>query len=115
MKGPNMKQFLTIFTHELTKYFKDKVFLITTMVLTLLVVGGLFMPRIQATIKTNETSHSNEEQKTVILIKSDRKNLESLLPAFVSSFPQKDVKITYDDTDKIKKAKGSDRLRCLLS
>ena len=103
MKGPNMKQFLTIFTHELTKYFKDKVFLITTLVLTLLVVGGLFMPRIQATIKTNESSHSNEEQKTVILIKSDRKDLESLLPAFISSFPQKDVKITYDDTDKIKK------------
>lgn len=98
-----MKQFLTIFTHELTKYFKDKVFLITTLVLTLLVVGGLFMPRIQATIKTNESSHSNEEQKTVILIKSDRKDLESLLPAFISSFPQKDVKITYDDTDKIKK------------
>ena len=41
-----MKQFFTIFKHELTQYFKSKVFVVTTLVLILAVSGYLFATRV---------------------------------------------------------------------
>lgn len=98
-----MKQFFTIFKHELAQYFKNKVFVITTLILILAVSGFLFTPRIGEIINKSKNAESSEEKKSEVLVKSDNANLEKLLPAIAASFPQQNVKITNDSVDEIKK------------
>lgn len=98
-----MKQFFTIFKHELSQYFKNKVFVITTLILILAVSGFLFAPRIGEIINKSKNAESSEEKKSEVLVKSDNANLEKLLPAIAASFPQQNVKITNDSVDEIKK------------
>lgn len=98
-----MKQFFTIFKHELTQYFKSKVFVVTTLVLILAVSGYLFAPRVGEFLNKSKNTESSEEKKSEVLVKSDNADLEKLLPAIAASFPQQNVKITKDSTDEIKK------------
>lgn len=98
-----MKQFFTIFKHELTQYFKNKVFVVTTLVLILAVSGYLFAPRVGEFLNKSKNTESSEEKKSEVLVKSDNADLEKLLPAIAASFPQQNVKITKDSTDEIKK------------
>lgn len=98
-----MKQFFTIFKHELSQYFKNKMFVITTLILILAVSGFLFAPRIGEIINKSKNAESSEEKKSEVLVKSDNANLEKLLPAIAASFPQQNVKITNDSIDEIKK------------
>ena len=98
-----MKQFFTIFKHELSQYFKNKIFVITTLILILAVSGFLFAPRIGEIINKSKNAESSEEKKSKVLVKSDNANLEKLLPAIAASFPQQNVKITNDSVDEIKK------------
>ena len=97
-----MKQFFTIFKHELSQYFKNKIFVITTLILILAVSGFLFAPRIGEIINKSKNAESSEEKKSEVLVKSDNANLEKLLPAIAASFPQNNVKITNDSVDEIK-------------
>lgn len=98
-----MKQFFTIFKHELTQYFKSKVFVVTTLVLILAVSGYLFAPRVGEFLNKSKNTESSEEKKSEVLVKSDNADLEKLLPAIAASFPHQNVKITKDSTDEIKK------------
>jgi uncharacterized protein yhaP len=98
-----MKQFFTIFKHELSQYFKNKIFVITTLILILAGSGFLFAPRIGEIINKSKNAESSEEKKSEVLVKSDNANLEKLLPAIAASFPQQNVKITNDSIDEIKK------------
>lgn len=97
-----MKQFFTIFKHELTQYFKNKVFVITTIVLVLAVSGLLFAPRIGEVIKKSQNTDSSETKKTEVLIKSNSSEINKVLPTIVTSFPQANVKITNDSIEQIK-------------
>ena len=97
-----MKQFFTIFKHELAQYFKNKVFVITTIVLVLAVSGLLFAPRIGEVIKKSQNADSSETKKTEVLIKSNSSEINKVLPIIVTSFPQANVKITNDSIEQIK-------------
>ena len=98
-----MKQSFIIFKHELSQYFKNKMFVITTLILILAVSGFLFAPRIGEIINKSKSAETSEEKKSEVLVKSDNTNLEKLLPAIAASFPQQNVKITNDSVDEIKK------------
>ena len=67
-----MKQFFTIFKHELSQYFKNKVFVITTLILILAVSGFLFAPRIGEIINKSKNAESSEEKKSEVLVKSGK-------------------------------------------
>ena len=97
-----MKQFFTIFKHELAQYFKNTVFVITTIVLVLAVSGLLFTPRIGEAIKKSQNADSSETKKTEVLIKSNSSEINKVLPTIVTSFPQANVKITNDSIEQIK-------------
>lgn len=98
-----MKQFFIIFKHELSQYFKNKMFVITTLILILAVSGFLFAPRIGEIINKSKSAETSEEKKSEVLVKSDNTDLEKLLPAIAASFPQQNVKITNESVDEIKK------------
>ena len=97
-----MKQFFTIFKHELAQYFKNKVFVITTVVLVLAVSGLLFAPRVGEVIKKSQNTDSSETKKTEVLIKSNSSEINKVLPIIATSFPQANVKITNDSIEQIK-------------
>lgn len=98
-----MKQFLTIFKHELTQYFKNKVFVITTIILVLAVSGLLFAPRIGEVVKKSQGTENSEVKKPEVLIASDNSEIDKILPSIAASFPQTNVKITNDSKEEIKK------------
>ena len=41
-----MKRFFTVYEFELLSYLKNKSFMITTILLTVLLFGGMFLPRV---------------------------------------------------------------------
>lgn len=98
-----MKQFLTIFKHELTQYFKNKVFVITTVILVLAVSGLLFAPRMGEVIKKSQGTENSEVKKPKVLVASDNSEIDKILPSIAASFPQTNVKITNDSKEEIKK------------
>ena len=98
-----MKQFLTIFKHELTQYFKNKVFVITTVILVLAVSGLLFAPRMGEVVKKSQGTENSEIKKPEVLIASDNSEIDKILPSIAASFPQTNVKITNDSKEEIKK------------
>ena len=98
-----MKQFLTIFKHELAQYFKNKVFVITTIILVLAVSGLLFAPRVGEVVKKSQGTENSEVKKPEVLIISDNSEIDKILPSIAASFPQTNVKITNDSKEEIKK------------
>lgn len=98
-----MNQFLTIFKHELTQYFKNKVFVTTTIILVLAVSGLLFAPRVGEIIKKSHNTDNSEIKKPEVLITSDNSEIDKILPSIAASFPQTNVKITNDSKEEIKK------------
>ena len=97
-----MKQFPTILKHELAGYLKNKVFLITTLILVLGAASFLFAPRVAETIKKNQTNETSRQDKEQILIKTERSDAQALTSIISASFPQQDVKNTNDSLDQIK-------------
>lgn len=99
-----MKQFPTILKHELASYLKNKVFLITTLILVLGAAGFLFAPRVAEVIKKNQSNEVSSQDKEQILIKTERPDAQTLTSIISTSFPQQDVKNTNDSLDQIKQA-----------
>ena len=94
-----MNQFLTIFKHELTQYFKNKVFVTTTIILVLAVSGLLFAPRVGEIIKKSHNTDNSEIKKPEVLVASDNSEIDKILPSIAASFPQTNVKITNDSKE----------------
>lgn len=97
-----MKQFFIIFRHEISTYFKNKVFIFSTIFLVLAVSGFLFAPRVIESIKNSQNSTTQDEKKDQILIKSDKKDIDKYATYFSATFPQSNVKITNDSMEQIK-------------
>lgn len=97
-----MKQFFIIFRHEISTYFKNKVFIFSTIFLVLAVSGFLFTPRVIESIKNSQNSTTQDEKKDQILIKSDKKDIDKYATYFSATFPQSNVKITNDSMEQIK-------------
>lgn len=97
-----MKQFFIIFRHEISTYFKNKVFIFSTIFLVLAVSGFLFAPRVIESIKNSQNSTTKDEKKDQILIKSDKKDIDKYATYFSATFPQSNVKITNGSMEQIK-------------
>lgn len=97
-----MKQFFIIFRHEISTYFKNKVFIFSTIFLVLAVSGFLFAPRVTESIKNSQNNTTKDEKKDQILIKSDKKDIDKYASYFSATFPQSNVKITNDSIEQIK-------------
>ena len=74
-----MKQFLTVLKFELNNYFKNKSFLLTTIILIVLAVGIIALPGIitaveggssaseESTVETEESSGESSEETVALL------------------------------------------------
>lgn len=63
-----MKQFFTVLKFELNNYFKNKSFLVTTILLTLLAIGVIVVPGIFMGGKDTEDKESGHQVKTLAIL-----------------------------------------------
>lgn len=75
-----MKQFLTVLKFELNNYFKNKSFIITTVLLTVLAIGIIAVPGVVMGGESDEKDNSKEEAMTVAIWDSKKQipDLEQL-------------------------------------
>lgn len=118
-----MNQFLIILKHELGTYFKNRLFIIITVIFVLGTSGFLFIPRIAESFKADQSEESirRENQILVKIISSDTDSnyhntnqnhqqkelpsrIDALRTAISASFPQHNVKFTNDSLEDIKKS-----------
>ncbi|MGN0363446.1 MAG: ABC transporter permease [Bilifractor sp.] len=96
-----MKQFRTIFNFEIRNYFKNKLFVGTTIGLMILLAIVMFFPRITSALKTTDngsalesTDNSKEERKTMLIASDDPSLTQVAETAFSQAFPDYQVKVT---------------------
>ena len=59
-----MKQFLTVLRFELNNYFKNKSFVVTTVILALIVAGVIIVPTMITGLLGDKKSEESEERLT---------------------------------------------------
>ena len=63
-----MKQFLTVLRYEYAGYLKNKVFIIVTVLFSVLILGGLSLPSIMGLFSGLDTGTSGEEKTRKVLV-----------------------------------------------
>ena len=97
-----MKQFLTIFKYELKNYFKNKVFVGTTVFFVIALAVVMFFPRISSLFES-DNSETPETEKEVMLIIAENDETEKLISEnFKAVFPDYNVKPFDGDLDSAK-------------
>ena len=92
-------QFKTIFRFELGNYFKNKVFVGTTIVLMILLSVIMFFPKISGLVKGSSDSG---EQKVMLLSSGDPALTQMAQVAFEKAFPDYQITITDQDAADIR-------------
>lgn len=112
-----MKRFFTVYEFELLSYLKNKSFMITTILLTVLLFGGMFLPRvidlsdtlgIKSTKKEGTQKETDSEDKTKLGI-TDTSGLFSDDNILTTAFSDSEF-IHYDSVDQMKKAVKKDQV-----
>lgn len=107
-----MKQFITVLKFELNNYFKNKSFMITTILLALLVVGIITVPTMIPGLlnenDTQKTEESAEKEMDSLGICADGKNVGEI-DGLLEMMPAKWTE--YDDEDSLKKAVKEEKIQ----
>lgn len=108
-----MKQFRTVFNFELKNYFKNKIFIGTTVFLVLAIAIVMFIPKISNAFSS--ISDSSVEKSSVMLIAStSSEDAQLLQKTFAEAFPNYDVCQVENDIEKIKSKIISEEAECAL-
>lgn len=115
-----MKQFLTVLKFELNNYFKNKSFMVTTLVLAVIMAGIIIVPTFipgllkdepAVTLETAEdvvTEDEGEDSFGVVGIYADSYNAE-VMQKMTDTFPAEWT--AYDDSEALKKAVEQEELQ----
>lgn len=107
-----MKQFSTILGFELKNFFKNKVFVGTTVFLAVVIAVVMFIPSIVDAVSSDNPS-GNVGEKQVMLVSTDTELLgEYIKDTFSAAFSDYDVTVTDKSEDEIKKAVKSGEVKC---
>ena len=102
-----MKKFLTVFEFELSGYLKNKSFVITTVVVTLLLFVITFLPRVIdmsdmlgiESDKTSETEHEDEKSDIIMLGIVDESGYFADLSVLSEAFPNAEFVMKESEAD----------------
>ena len=101
-----MKQFKTIFTHELSCHIKNKAFIGVTILLVVLIVGVMFFPRIMEMIRGDEGGSEKENKADIVaIIPEGGVDGELAKNAFAGENAYKDAQIVIETDAEAVKAK----------
>lgn len=110
-----MKQFTKILSFELKNFFKNKVFVGTTVFLVILIAVLMFIPQIKALVKSDASSVDAPAERPVMLVKMDdsmRPDADMVQETFAASFADYDVQITEAETDALQDKIASGEAEC---
>lgn len=110
-----MKQFAKILSFELKNFFKNKVFVGTTVFLVILIAALMFIPQVKTLIKTDASFVDAPAERPVMLVKMDdsmQPNADMVQETFAASFADYDVQITEAETDALQDKITSGEAEC---
>lgn len=110
-----MKQFIKILSFELRNFFKNKVFVGTTVFLVILIAALMFIPQIKTLIKSDASSVDAPAERPVMLVKMDdsmQSDADMVQETFAASFSNYDVQITEAETDALRNKITSGEAAC---
>ena len=96
-----MKQFKTILSFELANYFKNKIFLGTTLFLVILIVGVMFFPRISAGFEEEEGAGEGDSL-IMLVIPAAGMDEEAVQRTFAETFPNYQIQTTLLQQEELK-------------
>ncbi len=107
-----MKQFGKIFKFELKYYFKNKIFVGTTIFLVLAIAVVMCFPRISAAFDKGDTNDTPTDLPVMLVKAEDSTQAELVRETFAAAFSDYDVQITDAQTDDIKDKITSEDVEC---
>ena len=106
-----MKQFKTILSFELANYFKNKIFLGTTLFLVILIVGVMFFPRISAGFEEEEGAGEGDSL-IMLVIPAAGMDEEAVQRTFAETFPNYQIQTTLLQQEELKNQIVSGEAEC---
>lgn len=98
-----MKQVQIILSYELKSYFKNKIFVGTTLLIVALLAVVMFFPNLTDLFGSMGGSNADSSQHSVILVSPPSQELgEEIVQALTAAFPDSNVTLTQDAIDEIK-------------
>ncbi|MCC6093950.1 MAG: ABC transporter permease [Eubacterium sp.] len=106
-----MNQFRTIFHFEIRNYFKNKLFVGTTIGIMIFLAIVMFFPRIKSSLNTTDngksaqtaTDNGNEDRKTMLIASDDPSLARSAEAAFTQAFPDYQLQVTDKGENEIRR------------
>lgn len=108
-----MRQFSTILSYELKNYFKNKVFVGSTLFIVAVLAVVMFLPNLMDFFGSMGSGQEDSTQQSVILVSAPSQELgEGIVQAFTTAFPDRSVTLTQDAIDQIKAQVSDGRADC---
>lgn len=108
-----MRQFPTILSYELKNYFKNKVFVGSTLFIVAVLAVVMFLPNLMDFFGSMGSDQEDSTQQSVILVSAPSQELgEGIVQAFTTAFPDRSVTLTQDAIDQIKAQVSDGRADC---
>ena len=108
-----MRQFPAILSYELKNYFKNKVFVGSTLFIVAVLAVVMFLPNLMDFFGSMGSGQEDSTQQSVILVSAPSQELgEGIVQAFTTAFPDRSVTLTQDAIDQIKAQVSDGRADC---
>lgn len=108
-----MRQFRTILSFELKNYFKNKIFVGTTVFIVAVLAVVMFLPNLIGFFGSLGGNEESSEDKSVILISAPSQEMgDGIVQAFAAAFPDDTITQTQESVEEIKAQVSSQEAKC---
>lgn len=110
-----MKQFRTILSFELKNYFKNKVFVGSTLLIVVVLAVVMFLPNLTTFFGSLGGSDQDSPEQSVMFVSAPSREMgENIVQALAPAFPEQTVTLTQDSVEQIKEQVTNQEASCAL-
>lgn len=110
-----MKQFRTILSFELKNYFKNKVFVGSTLLIVVVLAVVMFLPNLTTFFGSLGGSDQDSPEQSVMFVSAPSQEMgENIVQALAPAFPEQTVTLTQDSVEQIKEQVTNQEASCAL-
>lgn len=108
-----MRQFRTILGFELKNYFKNKVFVGTTVFIVAVLAVVMFLPNLMGFFGSMSGNQGESTEQSVLLVSAPSQEMgDAIVQVLSAAFPDQQVTLTQDSVDQIKAQVSSQEAEC---
>lgn len=108
-----MRQFRTILGFELKNYFKNKVFVGTTVFIVAVLAVVMFLPNLMGFFGSMSGNQGESTEQSVLLVSAPSQEMgDAIVQVLSAAFPDQQVTLTQDSVDQIKAQVSSQDAEC---